>query len=178
MRYCIENVVPKSRMREETLAKWNSMVPVDFAKLNAASVGAAISRPRMVSTNMVSMPEIRKKPTADPNIFLLHGKTDSRTMPCVMTCPRATWNPVMVTDRKSYGERFASTDELMGLMGYQPGALKKATPDKEKEKMMGNAFHYQLVRALVVTEEAELYSTCVQGRGSQEDVWAVLACIC
>ena len=142
MKYCIENVVPKSKMREETLAKWNSMVPVDFAKLNAASVGAGISRPRMVSTDMVPVPEIRQKPTADPNIFLQYGKTDSRTMPCAMTCPRGAWNPVMVTNRKSYDERFASTDELMGLMGYQPGALKQATPDKEKEKMMGNAFHY------------------------------------
>lgn len=74
MKYCIENVVPKSKMREETLAKWNSLVPVDFAKLNAASVGAGTSRPRMVSTNMVSVPEIRKKPSADPNIFLQHNK--------------------------------------------------------------------------------------------------------
>ena len=62
-------------MREETLAKWNSMVPVDFAKLNAASVDTGTSRPRMASTNMVSVPEIRKKPAADPNIFLQHGKT-------------------------------------------------------------------------------------------------------
>ena len=109
----------------------------------------------MVSTNMVSVSEIRKKPAADPNIFLQQGKTESRTMPCVMTCPRATWNPVMVTGRKSYEERFASADELMGLMGYQPGALKRGTPDKEKEKMMGNAFHYQFIRALVVRNRAQ-----------------------
>lgn len=72
----------------------------------------------------------------------------------MMTCPRATWNPVIVTDRKSYEELFASTDELVGLMGYQPGALKQGTSDKEKEKMMGNAFRYQLIRALVVREQS------------------------
>ena len=60
----------------------------------------------------------------------------------------------MVTDRKSYDERFTSTDELMGLMGYQPGALKQGTSDKEKEKMMRDAFHYQFIRALAVREQS------------------------
>ena len=59
----------------------NSMVPVPFKKLNAASVGAATSRPRMVSTNMMSVAEILKKPGADPNIFLEKGNTDRKTMP-------------------------------------------------------------------------------------------------
>ena len=152
MKYCVENVVPKSRLKEATLKTWNEMVQVPFEKLNAASVGAPTSRPRMVSTNITSVKDIRRKPTADPNIFLGSGKTESRTIPCVMTCPRQTWNPIKVTDKQSYQERFASTDELTKLMGYQLGALKSGTPDKVKEKMLGNAFHYQLIRALVVGE--------------------------
>ena len=130
LKYCVENVVPKTKLREETLSAWNSMVPVAFRKLNAASVGAATSRPRMVSTNMVSVAEIRKKPGADPNILLEKGKTDRRTMPCVMTCPKATWAPLRVTDRVTYEERFATNAELMKLMGYQPGALRSGTADR------------------------------------------------
>lgn len=57
-------------------------------------------------------------------------------------------------DKASYEERFATNDELMRLMGYQPGALKAGTPDKDMEKMMGNAFHYRLIRALVVREQS------------------------
>ena len=67
----------------------------------------------------------------------------------------------MVTDGKSYEERFASADELMGLMGYQPGALKRGTPDKEKEQMMGNAFHYQFIRALVAVFSVSVRNTLV-----------------
>ena len=90
LKYCIENVVPKSKLREETLVAWNSTVPVQFRKPNAASVRTATSRPKMISTDMVSVAENRKKLGVDPNMFLEKGKTDRRTMPCVMTCPRVT----------------------------------------------------------------------------------------
>jgi hypothetical protein len=142
MKYAIENVVPKAKLREETLKQWNSLVRVPFEKLNAASVGASTSRPRMVSTNMVPVRGIRRKPTADPNIFLQAGKTEKRTMPCVMTCPRATWNPCRVVDKKTYEDRFCTRDELTRLMGYQLGSLKVTTPDRDKEKMLGNAFQF------------------------------------
>ena len=155
MKYCVENVVPKSKLKEETLLQWNALVQVPFEKLNAASVGAATSRPRMVSTNITAVKEVRRKPSADPNIFLESSKTECRTMPCVMTCPRATWNPLKVTDKQTYQERFASPDELMKLMGYQLGSLKSGTSDREKEKMLGNAFHYQLIRSLVVGERQQ-----------------------
>ena len=144
--------MPKSKLKEETLSQWNALVQVPLEKSNAASVGAATGRPRMVSTNITAVKEVRRKPAADPNIFLESGKTESRTMPCVMTCPRATWNPLKVTDKQTYQERFATPDELLKLMGYQLGSLKSATSDREKEKMLGNAFHYQLIRSLVVGE--------------------------
>ena len=80
----------------------------------------------------------------------------------MITCPRATWAPLKVIDRASYEERFATNDELMKLMGYQTGALKTGTSDQDMEKMMGNAFHYQLIRALVVKEQndaAQVYQS-------------------
>jgi hypothetical protein len=98
MMYAIESVVPKSKLREETLKQWNSLVKVPFERLNAASVRASTSRPRMVNTNMVPVKGIIKKPVADPHIFLQAGKTEQGTMLCVMTCPRATWNPCKVMD--------------------------------------------------------------------------------
>ena len=91
----------------------------------------------MVSTNTVPVKAIRKKPAADSNIFLEAGKTESRTMPCVV-------------DKRTYGDRFCTTDELTRLMGYQLGSLKADTHDRDKEKMRGNAFHYQLAKALMV----------------------------
>ena len=65
---------------------------------------------------------------------------------------KSTWNPLKVTDKQTYQERFASPDELMKLMGYQLGSLKSGTSDREKKKMLGNAFHYQPIRSLVVGE--------------------------
>ena len=135
----------KAKLREETLKQWNSSVKVPFEKLNAASVGAGTSRPRIVSTNMVPVKGIRRKPAADPNIFLQAGKTEKRTMPCVMTCSRATWNPCKVVNKKAYEDGFCTTDELTKLMGYQPGSLKAGTLVRYKKKMLGNAFHYQLM---------------------------------
>ena len=123
-------MVPKSKLKGATLEQWNSLVETRFEKLNAASVGAGTSKPRMASTNMVSVQGIKREPSADPNIFLEAGETEGRTMPCVVTCPRATWDPLRMVDKLTHEGRFCSTDKLTRLMGYQLGPLEAGTSDR------------------------------------------------
>ena len=71
---------------------------------------------------------------------------------CVMASGDSTHNPPMVVEIRTGTRRPANNDECEALMGAEVGAstmMGQMQPTyAERARMIGNAFHYELVRSV------------------------------
>jgi hypothetical protein len=145
----ISAVLPEDGARQEEL------LGVKFGKVNAKDIGAPQSRPRRVATNFVDVESgLEKRRPLNPNVVLevMGVRLDARVAPCVMAAGAATHNPVKVYCYTAERWREASLAEAEALQGYTAGMStaygKVCAGYKDTATIVGNAFHYELVRTV------------------------------
>ena len=162
--FMLENVEVQSTLKADEQLQ-EEMLQCEFGVINAKELGAGQSRPRRVASNIAHVDQLRRKQPVDPNLFLerLGSSMDRRVAPCVMAAGSNTHTPVRVRD--AVGERCASLDELEALQGYSPGTSaaqgRIELTYEERATIIGNAFHYELVCALMSEMDPEQFG----GRG-------------
>ena len=127
-----------------------------FDVINVKDYGAAQSRPRRVCQNVTSKENLKRRESLDPNVLLRKlGVKHDEGQPvanCVMASGSSTHNPPMVREIETGIRRPANLDESEALMGatvgFTSGMDTMEVTYAERARMIGNAFHYELVRTI------------------------------
>ena len=137
------------RMQEEYMAG-------RFDEINVKDYGSAQLRPRRVCQNVTGKENLKLRESLDPNVLLRRlGVDHDAGQPvanCVMASGDSTHNPPMVRERATGIRRTANLDESEALMGatvgFTSGMDTLETTYADRARMIGNAFHYELVRTI------------------------------
>ena len=126
-----------------------------FHLMDAQCMGACQRRVRRVAQNVIAIEDVTWKQLVDASVLLetFGCYARDRVLPTVMTSGSRTWMPVEVYDISSNNKRFATMDELDVIQRFLPGSSsafgRVVLSDDDRHKIIGNQFHYELVRTIV-----------------------------
>ena len=135
--------------------------------VDALDLGAPQTRNRRVFTNICERDDVEEKKPVDPNIFLnrLGSNLEATQVQCIVAAGNTTDFPVKVMDSHTRLQRNACLDELEALQGQRPRqscAFGEVWLEyEEPAAIIGNGFHYQLVRGIFVEMSPLKDSDCV-----------------
>jgi hypothetical protein len=156
-KYMMENVVMSRELREKGDERMQEEYMAGrFDEINVKDYGAAQSRPRRACQNVTRKENLKLREPLDPNVLLRRlGVDHDAGQPvanCVMASGDSTHNPPMVRERATGVRRPANLDESEALMGatvgFTSGMDTLETTYADRARMIGNAFHYELVRTI------------------------------
>jgi len=147
--------VQMSKALEHDAAAQDDAASCRFHLMDAQHMGACQRRVRRVAQNIVAIDDVQWKQPIDASVLLerFGCYARDRVLPTVMASGTRTWLPIEVYDVNSNVKRFATMDELDVVQGFLPGSSssfgKVALGDDDRHRIIGNQFHYELVRTVV-----------------------------
>jgi len=161
LRFMCENVVMSDRLKVRgDAAEQEYMMGHEFEEMNMMHYGAPQSRTRRISQNVTDEENhrgVQRRDSLDPDVVLRrlgveHDWQRGKVANCVMASGDSTHNPPMVVEIRTGTRRPANNDECEALMGAEVGAStmmgQMQLTYAERARMIGNAFHYELVRSV------------------------------